>query len=580
MKKGFLLLAMVAVTIAVNAQKTGWQTSVNWGEEFKMKKGSTDLSVIQAEKDGIYLKEGHAALKSYFVIGATMRESATLVKLDNSLEEVYRNDFNKELKGKDFEDFFFLEGKLFVLATRYEKSDKRLSLHAAEVNKADGSLKGDWTEIDSWSKESSKEIVNFRADYNADSSRMIIVSTIEGKEKNVYNIKQVDEKLKSINKPVQISNEFEKKTFQLEDVVYVNNGNIVLVGRVMEYQEGKKKKAKFLDFKNYLVRIYKPDGQLLKEINTDVEGKWLLSTKVSQIKGKELVLAAFYSNKRKGKEVNGMMVQRIEPSSGEIITTSHKELNTALISVVEETEDDDDESRKERKERERLEKIKSEEDGFSRNFRFRNFIPTNDGGLAILAEEFNSYTYSVYEAGGSTMGGFNNGRWVTYRVFSSGDIMMSKVDASGSLGWLNVLPKNQEERIQVGSSNVGFGFSIGFDYFDNSYGFPFYSGFASMPVEGKNGIAIIFNDGSKNADVNKLGQKVKRTMRFSKSDCYQVMLDMDKGNYTRTLIFSNDDIPPAMPRLGTNLGNIFYLVGRQERLLAKSKIAVGKITFK
>lgn len=578
MKKSFFMAAAISVSLFANAQKA----TVAWGEEFKMKKGSTDLSVIQAENDGIYLKEGHAALKSYFVIGASMRESATLVKLDKSLEEVYRNDFNKELKGKDYEDFFFLKGKLFLLATKYDKGDKRLSLYAAEISKSDGALTGDWTEIDGWSKESSKEVINFKADYNGDSSRMIVVSTIEGKEKNVYNIKEFDAKLKQVGKAVQISNEFEPKTFQLEDVVYATNGNIVMVGRVMEYQEGKKKKAKFLDFKNYLVRIYKPDGQLLKEINTNVDSKWLLSTKVSQIKGQELVLAAFYSNTKKGKEVNGMMVQRVNPASGDIISTSHKELNTSLISTVEEdTSDDDDESKKERKEREKLEKIKAEEDGFSRNFRFRNFVPTSDGGLAILAEEYNSYTYSVYQPGNSsTMGGFSSGRWITYRVYSSGDIMMSKVDASGNLGWLHVLPKNQEERIQVGSSNMGSGFSIGFDYFDNTQGFPFYSGFASMPVAGKNSIAILFNDGSKNADVTKLGQKVRLTMRFSKSDFYQVTLDTDKGTYTRTTLFSNDDIPPAMPRLGTNLGNTFYLVGRQERLLAKSKISVGKITFK
>ncbi|MBC7934775.1 MAG: hypothetical protein H7Y86_05365 [Rhizobacter sp.] len=577
MKKFFLMMFVLATSQLVNAQKA----TVAWGGEFKMKKGSTDLSVIQAEKDGIYLKEGHAALKSYFVIGATTRESATLVKLDNSLEEVYRNDFNKELKGKDYEDFFFLQGKLFLLATKYDKGDKRLSLHAAEISKADGALTGEWTEIDSWSKESNKEVINFKADYNGDSSHMIVASTVEGKEKNIYNITAFDAKLKKVGKAVQISNEFEPKTFQLEDIVYATNGNILMVGREMEYQEGKKKKTKFLDFKNYLVRIYQPDGRLLKEINTNVDGKWLLSTKVSQIKGRELVLAAFYSNTKKGREVNGMMVQRIDPANGEIISTSRKELNTALISAVDDGNDDDDESKQERKERERLEKIKAEEDGFSRNFRFRNFIPTSDGGLAILAEEYNSYSYSVYQAGGgSSMSGFSGGRWVTYRVYSSGDIMMSKVDASGNLGWLHVLPKNQEERIEVGNSNMGFGFSVGFDYFDNTLGFPFYSGFAGMPVAGKNSIVLLFNDGSKNADVTKLGQKVRRTMRFSKSDCYQVTLDSEKGSYTRTTLFTNDDIPPAMPRLGTNLGNVFFVVGRQERLLGKSKIAVGKVTFK
>ena len=577
MKKAILALLLLPGNLLSVAQKA----NVTWGEEFKMKKGSTDLSVIYADNDAVYLREGHMALKSYFVIGATTRESATLVKLDKALQEVYRNDFNKELKGKEFEDFFFLQNKLFVLATDYDKKEKRLGLFAAEIGKSDGKLSGDWTEVDGWTKESNKEIIDFRVDYNSDSTRMIIVSTVQGKEKNTYNIKELDQGLKSVAKPVQISNEFEPKTFQLEDVVYATNGNIIMVGRVMEYQEGKKKKAKFLDFKHYLVRAYKPDGSLLKEINTQVESKWLLSTKVSQVKGRELVLAAFYSNSKKGKEVNGMMVQRIDPATGAVMTTSQKELNTSLISVVEDTEEDDDESRKERKEREKLEKLKADEEGFSKNLRFRNFISTNDGGLAIIAEEYSSYTYSVYQAGtGSGMGGFNNGRWITYRVFNSGDIMMSKMDAGGNLTWLNVLPKNQEERIQVGSSNIGAGFSIGFNYFDNTYGMPYYSGIASMPHEGKNTIAILFNDGSKNADVTKLGQKVKRTMRFSKSDFYMVTLDTEKGAYKREMIFSNDDIPPAMPRLGTNLGNIFFMVGRQERLLAKSKIAVGKLTFK
>lgn len=575
MKLVFSLLAITSAMFSF-AQKA----NVTWGDDFKMKKGSTELSVVQAEKDAVYLKESHAALKTYFVIGATTRESATLVKLDKSFEEIYRNDFNKELKGKEFEDFYFIQNKLYLLATDYDKKAKRLVLLASEINKADGTLLGDWIELDGWNKESNKDVIDFKVDYNADSSHMIVVSTIEGREKGSYNIREFDSKMKAASNAITITHEFEPKTFILEDVVYATNGNIAMVGRVMEYQEGKKKKSKFLDFKNYLVRIYNPNGGLIKELNTSVEGKWLMSTKLMQTQNKELVLAAFYSNKKKGREVNGMMVQRINPANAEIISTSHKELNTSLISAVEDADDDDDESRKERKERERLEKIKAEEDGFSRNYRFRNFIPTTDGGLAILAEEYNSYTYSVYQSGTMMGNSMTGGRWIDYRVYSSGDIMMSKMDAGGNLSWLHVLPKNQEERIQIGTSGAGTGFSIGFNYFRDDFGLPYYSGFTSMPVRNSNSIAIIFNDGSKNADVTRLGQKVKRTVRFSKSDCYLVTLDMTKGTYTRESIFTNDEIPPAMPRLGVNLENNLYLVGRQERLLGKSKIAVGKISFK
>ena len=106
-------LFVVLVLFGLNsfAQKS----SVQWGEEFKLRRGSTDLEVIHGDNSGVYLEEGHLALKSYIVIGATARSSATLVKRDKNLSELYRHDFNKELKGKEFVQFFVLQNKCFFL---------------------------------------------------------------------------------------------------------------------------------------------------------------------------------------------------------------------------------------------------------------------------------------------------------------------------------------------------------------------------------------------------------------------------------------------------------------------------------
>jgi hypothetical protein len=355
-----ITMLAIATCFAQNA-------NVAWGEEFKMAKGSTDLQVIHVDATGVYVKESHMALKSYFVVGATMRESATLLKLDKNLAEVYRQDFNKELKGKDYERFFFLKDKLFVLATEFNKKEKKLTLFAAPVDKNNGELSGEWKEFTSWQKDDKKDDINFNVTYNSDSSKMVIVSSIEGKEKNNYEVRQFDINLKSVAKPIAITNEFEPKTFQLEDVLYTSNGNVVMVGRVYEYQEGKKKKSKYLDFLKYNIRIHNDKGEMVREINTEITGKWLISTKVIQVPNKELVIAAFYSNEKKGKEINGILVQRINPTNGDVVSTSSKEINTKLITKLDETPDEngDDESRSERKERERLEKIQNEEDGFS-----------------------------------------------------------------------------------------------------------------------------------------------------------------------------------------------------------------------
>ncbi|MFN8250534.1 MAG: hypothetical protein U0V75_01535 [Ferruginibacter sp.] len=577
MKKVIIIAIGIFLSFFSSAQKA----DITWGDEFKLKKGSTDLEVMHVDNTGIYVKESHFALKGYYFIAATFRESATLTKLDKNLTEVYHNDFNKELKGKEYERFFFLKNKLFLLASDYNRKEKTLTLYAAEVDKLSGELKSEFTEVTSWQKEEKNEDISFRATYNADSSTMVLVSSIEGKEKNNYQVRQFDDKLKQIGKPVAMSNEFDPKTFVLEDVVYTTAGNIMLVGREYEYQEGKKKKAKYLDFKNYNIRIYDPAGKQVKEINTSINAKWLVSTKVMQIPGKEIVLAAFYSDEKRGREINGMLVQRINPANGDIISTGQKDINTSMITTLEDDTDDDgdEESRKERKERQKLEKIQNDEDGFSKYMRFRNFIYTDDNGLVILAEKYNSYTYTTTSYQSGTGIGMGTSTTTTYQVYECGDIMMSKMDASGNISWLNVLPKQQREVIRTSSSTgPSTGISFNFNFFQGGFNWPFYAGFGVLPAKGS--VNLVFNDHKKNDNVLQLGQKVKRTTYFGKSDCFAVNLNTLTGKYTRSSLFDNKDVPTAMPRLGTVLGKDLYIIGKEDRMLGKTKIAIARLSIR
>lgn len=577
MKKVFITTLAIIFSIIAFAQKA----DITWGEEFKLKKGSTDLEVMHTDNTGLYVKESHMALKSYFVIGATLRESATLTKLDKNLTEIYSSDFNRELKGKEYDRFFFIKNKLYLLATDYNRKEKTLVLYAAEIDKTSGELAGEFIEVTSWQKDDKKEDISFKASYNADSTKMILVSTIEGREKNNYEVRQYDERLKPVGKAISMSNEFDANTFVLEDLVYTTAGNIILVGREYEYEEGKKKKAKFLNFSHYNIRIYNTAGKIIKQIPTDINAKWLVSTKVMQIQGRELILAAFYSDEKRGREVNGMLVRRIDPANGEVISTSNKDLNTAMITTLEDDTDDDgdDESRKERKEREKLEKIQNEDEGFSRYMRFRNFIYTEDKGLVILAEKYNHYTYTTTSYSGGTGIGMGRTTTTTYQVYECGDIMMSKVDAAGNINWLNVLPKQQREVIQTSSgSGPALGISLNFSFFRGGFNWPFYAGFGVLPANGS--LNIIFNDHKKNDKVLQLGQKVKRISYFGKSDCFAVNLNTSTGKYTRSMMFTNKDVPTAMPRLGSVLGKDLYIIGKEDRLLGKTKIAIARLSIK
>jgi hypothetical protein len=571
--KTFSVLTFLCLFINASAQK---QPSVTWGDEFKMSKGSTDLSVISADNSGIYLKETHAVLTSYFIIGATSRTSGTLIKMDKNLTIQYKNDFNKELRGKTFDKFFPLQNKLFIIATDYVKKEKMLQLFAAEVDKNNGELLGDWQEIASWQKDEKQDDISYNLTYTGDSTKMVIVSTIEGKTNNEYQLKIVDSKLKALGRPVTVKNEFDPKTFQLEEFLYTTNGNIVAVGRVYEYQEGKKKKDKFLDFKKYNVRIYNSTGGLVKEINTDIDAKWLVSTKIKQIPNKELLLAAFYSNEKKAKKINGLLVQRIDPITGNIINTSNKDISVGMIDEVENDKDDDpdDESRKERKEREQLEKMQEADQGFSLDYRFRDFTYTPDNGIVVFAERFFKYYYTR-SSGGSQM---SMSRVNTYCKYQTSDLLMTKINNKGNIDWLHVLPKQQAETILVGTGmapNAGVGFGLGTSFFSENYNMPFYSSFAT--ISNGNNINLVFNDHSKNATVLQAGQQVKSILKFGSSLCYNLSIDAATGKYTRSVLFNNKDVPTAMPRIGSVLGNTLYMIGREDRMFGKTKIALAKL---
>jgi hypothetical protein len=276
MKKPLYLIVGIFMSVACYSQ-----AKVAWGDEFKLRKGSSDLAIINADKLGVYFEESHFMRKGGFW-GTTNGKSSILVKLNASLTEVYRKEYDKELRDKDLESFFFIQDKLYLFASEYEKKDKTFNLYAAEIDKTSGNLKTDWQQVYSWEKSEKNAEVQFRITPNSDSSKIVVTSTYSGKTENHYEIKTMDANLKVVDKPFTISNEFDPKTFQVEDFVYTRSGNAILVGRVYEYEEGRKKKDKNLLFKNYNIRIYDNQGKMKKEIVTDIDGKFLVSGKLVQ----------------------------------------------------------------------------------------------------------------------------------------------------------------------------------------------------------------------------------------------------------------------------------------------------------
>ena len=224
-------MALASAIIFASYASATAQEKVSWGDEFKMHRGSTDLNILQADNTGIYLEESHEVRAAFHY----PRKSSTLVKLTPQMTEQYRNDFDHELKGKQFDRFFFIKDKLYIFATDYSKRDRSLYLYAAEVDKGSGNLKTDWQQVNTWEKVEKTENIDYAIALNEDSSKIVLTATFTDKAQNRYEIKMMDAALRPVGKTFSITNEFDPKTFQVQDFVYTSTGNAILVGRIYAY---------------------------------------------------------------------------------------------------------------------------------------------------------------------------------------------------------------------------------------------------------------------------------------------------------------------------------------------------------
>lgn len=542
---------------------------VQWGDEFKLRIRDADLHVAWADNTGTYFIEEHLVMTSYFIIGATSRESAGLVKLDKSLNEVYRKSFDKELRKKKYQDILFSKKKMYLLASDYDKGERTITFFAMELNKANGEAQGDWKEISVFKLDTKRDDLKFKCTITEDSTRFRVVTAMDGEKDTRYSVQEFNENFAPAFSRVDIVHDVIPELIDLEDILPIPNGNILFVARQMEYEEGKKEKKKNRIFQNYNLRLFDSKGKLIKELNPEVDGRWLMNSKSVVLKNGDIGLAAFYSNTKKAREINGLMMMRISSSTGGVLSHTNQEISASMFTNEYEEEEDEDETRAERAERKRFEKLARDEDGISRSFKIRALTPTADGGMAFVAEKF--YTYTVRTYNESTRS------WTTFIYYVSEDLIIAKFDDAGKINWIKLLPKRQQEQISSGTLINAT------DYFVSRFQFPHWGGVGVIAVPGKNTFSILMNDNPKNESVVRAGQKAKAMLNPKKSHAFLLNVDLSNGEISRKFLFSNQDGTPAMLRHGVLMGNVFYMVGKRMSalgILSKPKIAVGKLTFR
>ena len=581
MKKLFIVIACIAQVSAGLAQSY----RITWGEEVKLKKGTTDFDIISADNTGLYFTESRMTVKSFIIVNS-VGESQRLLKFDKNYNEVFEKDYKKELKGLDFHSFQAMDGDIYIFATDYEKKEKTFKVYGARVDKNSGDLVGDFSELGSYPLESKRDDFEMKMKPIRNGKNFLMVANVSGKEKVSLGISLLDKTLRP-KETTLINLTQSTEEFSLQDVEYTTDNKIVLLGKEYEATQVGKKKRKRYVFKQYAMMIFSSKGQKENDVEINSGDRFVISGRMIEQNDGSLMLAGFYSNSSKKSDLNGFFINKVDPVKGALTLSSFKELNSGMLGKnYEEDAGDEDDDTKEEKKTSKKAKDDDDEDEFPNEFVIRSVDINPADGSIIITGEISQYRHSVYTTSyyNSVTRTYEN-RTEHVHTFTNEDILLINADKEGKIKWVNAIPKSQLE--QTRTSNTHYSsfrsyYDYGYDYgsfFARGGGMPYYSSFAS--ILNNNKLVLIFNDHSSNNVIPKYGDKVKRTYNFKKrSNAYGITVDLETGVMTKKFIYENNTDAILMPRHGYVVGNEIIVPSWRMHVMAKTELKFAKITVK
>lgn len=555
---------------------------ITWGDELKLKKGTTDIDVVAADNTGLYFTEQRMKMKSYFVVGATYGTASKLFKLDKNFNEVFDKDYNKELKGYDFHSFQMLNNDLFLFASDYSKKDKTFSVYGAKVDKNSGALIGDFNEFGTYQLESKRDDYDMKVTPVHNDNFLLAVTNISGKEKVSLGISVLDKNLRKKQNTV-IELPIDPGTYSLQDVQLTSGNKIVVLGKEFEETTVGKRKKKRLVFKRYVMSVFNDKGKKESDINLASGERFIISGKLIESAAGEMLLAGFYSNNSKKDDLNGFFINKVDPDKGELKLSSYKEINASMLGQNFEDPNDEDDEIKEGKKDKQKAKDDDDADEFPNAFIIRSVdINPADNSIVITSEvskySYYTYTQSQYNSMSKTW------TYTTYYVhhFTNQDILVIDADKDGNIKWMNDIPKSQLEEVRTRGNTWGGGMSSGIDfswYFANTTGMPFYSSYTSFLSN--NSLILLLNDHTSNNTIANYGDKVKTAYNFrKKSNAYGISIALATGKMTKKIIAENSNDAILMPRHGFVAGNDVYIPSWRIHALAKTELKFAKVSVK
>ncbi|MBV4355658.1 hypothetical protein [Pinibacter aurantiacus] len=432
--KKLLIVPACLISAMLFAQKSN-KFDFKLGTEYDLPRKTTDLAFVGNQKDGIV----NLSLKKEELILVRFNPETLQKTTEQTIDLDATKNFNSEILAD------FNNGKYFWLHSDWDKSSETEVLYCDKVDIAKGRITDANTVLLKTTKISGTSVATgfysmkttdkYGFQYDAARKKMLVNYRLTPEFKNdKKNYDKIgfyvfDENMKKL-----WGGEF---TMPYTEAVMDNlgysvdaDGNAYMLAKIYA-SDARKEVDKETGNPGYHFEILKfaKDSKTPVIIQIALDNYFIKQTSIAEDSQHELIVACTYSKKSKDSGTEGVFLAKLDPS-GKLVgyKKGYYPFPAEELKKFE--------SAKSRR------KIDKDENYEAKNLVVRNVVIDSDGGIFLTCEEY-QLIISYY----TDSRGYSHRRVDSYY----GDIIASKIDASGNFQWLRKIPKNQRGGLSRGT---------------------------------------------------------------------------------------------------------------------------------
>ncbi|MDQ3049405.1 MAG: hypothetical protein M3Q95_00820 [Bacteroidota bacterium] len=431
---GSILIVLVLMSLPVISQV------VKTGKEFKYKLSSPYKVIDATTKE--YFHEGNTIISVKFT-----DKDFYIQKFDTkTMREVSMREVTDLPDGWSFEGFLQLKDRVLFFYSLWDKKNKTEQLFSRGIEFEKGTFEATPTLVLSSKEKLTGQILQkgysystvdkFDFDTSFDTTKLCIRYRKKPETKNDsksydeigFNVFSIDgNKLTKLwSKEVKMP--YTEQKMDTLGFTVDAEGNSYLLAKV-HVGEGKGDKDKDGNY-IYTMEIIKVDAKTLEHsiIKVDLAARYVTDVKLTETKDNGITVMGYYCKEisKKAPGVEGLFMSKLS-KSGQLENIKSYDIPLEVINQN---------ISKKKAAKNTKSESKDEEEGAAQLERllFSDFIKSADGSITIVGQQFQIKSHTTTSSSGGTR--------TTY-TYHYNDMLITKINADGTLAWMRRLPKNQ-----------------------------------------------------------------------------------------------------------------------------------------